>query len=169
MDHANLFETPGTYRLLRLEYALGAAAATAALVKNRRKVRLASAIALFAYPDAIGYLPGARAYRKSPDGRISKAYYVLYNAGHSVLTAAAVAALWARFVRPEAALLVIPAHLCADRALFGNFMKPFSVDFEPKPHPAYVAVRDALGKPAADPPLAPASSLRPAHGEREAA
>ena len=38
----------------------------------------------------------------------------------------------------EWALLVVPIHLCGDRALFGNFLKPFRVPFEPAPLPAFV-------------------------------
>ena len=147
MDQANLFETPTTNRLLRLEFGLGAAASAALMLANAKKLRWKSALALFAYPDLIGYVPGAIAYRRSRDGRIHKAYYVLYNTAHSFLTGAALAAVWARLVGREWALLVIPMHLAGDRALFGNFMKPFSVDFEPKAHPAYARVRHLLETP----------------------
>jgi hypothetical protein len=150
MDQANLFETPTTYGLLRAEYGLAAAGAGALLLAKRRNVRWARAAALFAYPDLIGYIPGAIAYRRSANGRIPRRYYVLYNTAHSFLTGAAVAALWSRFVKREWALLIILAHLASDRALFGNFMKPFSVDFEPKPHPEYERVRERLAVPAKD-------------------
>lgn len=150
MDQANLFETPATNRLLRLEFGLGAAASAGFLLANAKKIRWKSALALFVYPDLIGYIPGAIAYRRSRDGRIPKTYYLLYNTAHSFLSGAALAAAWARFVRREWALLVIPMHLAGDRALFGNFMKQFSVDFEPKPHPVYARVRDLLETPPAD-------------------
>lgn len=165
MDQANLFETPTTYRLLRAEFGLGAAAAAGLLVANRKKLRWKSAMALFVYPDLVGYLPGALAYRRSADRRISPAYYVLYNTAHSFLTGAAIAGLWVRKVRPEWALLVIPMHLAGDRSLFGNFMKQFSVDFEPAPHPVYAGVRDLLHKPAGESP-APAEL---AHGAESSA
>ena len=93
--------------------------------------------ALFVYIDVIGYLPGAIAFRRSADGQISKAYYVLYNAMHSLVSAAVVAGLWCLFVGPEWALLALPIHLFGDRALFGNFLKPFGVSFEPSTHPLY--------------------------------
>ena len=40
-------------------------------------------------------------------------------------------------IGPEWALLMLPIHLCGDRAIFGNFLKPFSVPFEPTPVPAF--------------------------------
>ena len=56
---------------------------------------------------------------------------------HSLLSATAVAAAWCLLVRPEWALLALPIHLCGDRAVFGNFLKPFGLSFEPVTHPAY--------------------------------
>src|SRR3954447_6542485 len=109
MDQANLFETPATAGLLRAEYALAAARAGALLVSQRRNVRGPRAAALFASPDLIGYIPGAVAYRRSRNGRIPRVYYVLYNTAHSFLTGAVVAALWAKYVRREWALVIIAA------------------------------------------------------------
>lgn len=148
MDPENLFATPTTYRFMRAEYLVGLGLALVLLAIHLNDVRILPAVLLFAYSDAIGYIPGAIAYRRSADKRISKAYYVAYNVGHSVLTAAVVAGLWALLVKPEWALLVIPVHLCGDRAIFGNFTKPFSVHFEPKAHPVYARVRDQLSRPA---------------------
>ena len=45
--------------------------------------------------------------------------------------------MWCLLVRPEWALLALPIHLCGDRAIFGNFLKPFGLSFEPVAHPAY--------------------------------
>lgn len=154
MDAQNLFETPATYRTLRLEFAVGLAVAVLLLIWHIQDVRVLPAILLFAYNDVFGYFPGAIAYRRSPDKRISKHYYVAYNVMHSFVTAAVVAGLWALLVKPEWAILIIAAHLCGDRALFGNFMKQFSVAFEPEPHPVWVEVapklqRAAPGYPAA--------------------
>jgi hypothetical protein len=137
MDSHNLFSTPTTYRLLRAEYLLGLIVAVVLAVAHLSDIRWAVFIGMFVYIDAIGYLPGAIAYRRAADRQISKVYYVLYNSMHSLLSAAAVAGLWCLFVRPEWALLALPIHLFGDRALFGNFLKPFGFKFEPVIHPAY--------------------------------
>src|SRR5437588_3776171 len=127
MDPANTFETRTTYRAMRAEYGIVGAASGYLLWRNRKRVRWPVAIALFAWSDTVGYIPGAIAYRRSEDKRISKLYYAAYNFAHSVVTASALAGLWARFVKPEWALLGIPFHIGVDRSVFGNFLKPFSV------------------------------------------
>ncbi len=148
MDPKNLFATPTTYWHLRAEFGLGMVTSALLLALHRKKVRILPAALLFAYADAVGYIPGAIAFRRHEGGRISRTYYRLYNIMHSGLTGAVVAALWARKVKPEWALLAIPLHLCGDRALFGNMAKPFSVAFEPHPHPVYERVRELLELPA---------------------
>lgn len=137
MDHANLFLTPATYRLLRLEYAaaLGTAVVLAAL--HLDEVRWPLFIALFAAIDLVGYIPGAIAWRRSGGQLQTSTFHVLYNTTHSLLTSAAFAGLWSVIVGPEWALLALPIHLCGDRALFGNFLKPLGLSFEPQAHPAY--------------------------------
>ena len=143
MDQHNLCQTPTTYRLLRLECLLGLLVAAGFLIAHLDEVRWWPAALLFVYIDVIGYLPGAVAYHFSRDKRISRTYYVLYNTTHSVITQSFVVAAWIWLVRPEWALLVVPIHLFGDRALFGNFIKSFTVSFEPEPHPAVqVALRD---------------------------
>jgi len=137
MDSHNLFLTRGTYRLIRAEYAAALVAAVVLAVLHLDAIRWPVFIGLFAYIDVIGYLPGALAYRRAPDRVISRGYYVLYNAMHSLLSAAAVAGLWCLLARPEWALLALAIHLCGDRAIFGNFLKPFGVTFEPTTHPRY--------------------------------
>jgi hypothetical protein len=137
VDSHNLFATKATYRLLRLEYAAALVSAAVLIIMHLDHVRWWAFAALFVYIDVIGYLPGAIAWRRSPDGRISRVYYVLYNTAHSLLSAAAVAAVWALVAGPEWALLALPLHLFGDRAIFGNFMKPFGLSFEPRVHPAY--------------------------------
>jgi hypothetical protein len=137
VDSHNLFATKTTYRLLRLEYAAALVSAAVLVIMHLDHVRWWAFAALFVYIDVIGYLPGAIAWRRSPDGRISRVYYVLYNTAHSLLSAAAVAAVWALVAGPEWALLALPLHLFGDRAIFGNFMKPFGLSFEPRVHPAY--------------------------------
>lgn len=138
MDAANRFETRTTALLIRLEYLIALGVCLVLMLAHLGEIRWLPAILLFAYIDVIGYLPGAIAYRRSRGGRISKVYYVLYNTMHSFATQAVVVGLWAWLVGWEWALLAIPVHLCGDRALFGNFLKPFSVRFEPKPDPAFV-------------------------------
>jgi hypothetical protein len=152
MDAANRFETRTTYRLIRLEYLVGLMIAVVLLVVHAGAVRWLPAVGLFVHIDLIGYLPGAIAYHRSASKRIGKIYYVLYNTMHSLVTQALVVGLWAWLIGWEWALLAVPIHLFGDRALFGNFLKPFAVRFEPVPHPAFVALENAVEPPAAVPP-----------------
>lgn len=144
MDQANPFESRTTYRLHRAEYLVLFAVVVALFVVHIDQVRWLPAVVLFVYIDLIGYIPGALAWRRSSTKRISKIYYVLYNTMHSLITQSAVIALWVVFVGWEWSLLAIPIHLFGDRALFGNFLKPFNLSFEPRPHPAYLKLRAAL-------------------------
>jgi hypothetical protein len=144
MDLANHFESKTTYRLLRAEYLVALAVSLYLFVAHIGEIRWVPAIALFLYIDLIGYIPGAVAYHRSGTRRISRGYYVAYNIMHSFVTQAAVALLWVWLVGPEWALLALPIHLCGDRALFGNFLKPFNVTFEPTVHPAYLRLRAEL-------------------------
>jgi hypothetical protein len=137
VDSHNLFLTPTTYRWVRAEYAVALAVSVVLLLVNLGDVRWWAFVVLFAYIDVIGYLPGAVAWRRSRDHEISRVYYALYNAMHSLVSASAVAGLWCLTLGPEWALLALPIHLCGDRALFGNFLKPFGLSFEPVTHPAY--------------------------------
>ncbi|MBP2706824.1 hypothetical protein JOL79_23745 [Microbispora sp. RL4-1S] len=137
MDQKNPFETPNTYRLHRSEYLVGFGISTALIVWHWHEIRWLPAIGLFLYIDLIGYIPGAIAFHRSKTKRISKVYYVLYNTMHSLITQTAVAGLWMWLIGPEWALLVIPFHLFGDRGLFGNFLKPFDLPFEPVAQPAY--------------------------------
>ncbi|MFG2776272.1 hypothetical protein ACGFY7_00250 [Streptomyces prunicolor] len=143
MDAENRFETRATFLLLRLEWLGGLAVCSALAVRHFSEIRWAVFIVLFVVIDAIGYLPGALAFRRSRGGRISRWYFVAYNTMHSLVTAGVVAGLWAVLVKPEWALLALPLHLLGDRALFGNSLKPFGVLFEPHPHPAYVDFKRA--------------------------
>lgn len=137
MDSHNLFLTRTTYRALRLEYLVALAVAVVLLAAHLHQVRWGEFAAFFVYIDVIGYLPGAIAWRRAKGYLTTRRYHVLYNATHSFVSAAAVGGAWALFVRPEWALLALPVHLCGDRALFGNFLKPFGLSFEPVTHPAY--------------------------------
>jgi|SRR5690349_8557795 len=144
MDAANRFETRTTYNLIRLEYGVGLAVSLVLFGLHFSDVRWLPAVGLFVYIDLIGYLPGAIAYHRSKTKRIPKVYYVLYNTMHSLATQAVVVGLWAWLIGWEWALLAIPIHLFGDRALFGNFLKPFAVDLEPVPHPAFRELEAAV-------------------------
>ena len=137
MDSHNLFLTRTTYRLLRAEYGAVLIAAVVLALIHLGQIRWPVFIGMFVYIDLVGYLPGAVAYRRAHDGDIWRGFYVLYNSMHSFLSAGLVAAAWCLLVRPEWALLALPIHLCGDRAIFGNFLKPFGLSFEPVTHPAY--------------------------------
>jgi hypothetical protein len=99
---------------------------------------------LFSYIDIIGYIPGAIAFRRSKDHQIPRYYYVMYNVMHSMVTQTLVALIWIWISGPEWALLVLPIHLFGDRSLFGNFLKPFAVQFEPHEDPAFARFRREL-------------------------
>jgi hypothetical protein len=144
MDVKNPFESPTTFRLHRAEYVVAWAVATVLIVVNFSDIRWIPAILLFVYIDVIGYLPGAIAFRRSPDGRISKNYYIAYNVMHSMITQGAVVAIWGFTIGWEWALLAIPFHIFGDRGIWGNFLKPFSLPFEPQPAPGYRRLIDEL-------------------------
>jgi hypothetical protein len=144
MDMLNPYETPKTYALHRAEYLFGFLVVTALMIVHIGDIRWLPAIGLFLYIDIIGYIPGAIAYRRSPDGHISKAYYVLYNTMHSLVTQGAVVGLWILLFGFEWALLAVPFHLFGDRGLFGNFLKPFSLPFEPVKQPFYDRLMESL-------------------------
>ncbi len=137
MDNRNLFETPTTYRLLRLEYFAGLMICLGLAVLHYQDIRWWAFSVLFLYIDLIGYIPGAIAYRFTEGQSLPKIFYILYNSMHSLLSALLVASLWAWFMGVEWSLLAIPIHLFGDRSIFGNFLKPLHVSFEPVPHPEY--------------------------------
>lgn len=144
MDARNRFESKTTYRLTRLEYLVGLGFALYLLLRHFSQVNWLLFAVLFAYIDLIGYIPGAIAFHRSRTKRIPKIYYVLYNIMHSMATQSAVAIVLAIAIRPEWALLALPIHLCGDRAIFGNFLKPFRVSFEPVAHPAFTRMEAEL-------------------------
>jgi hypothetical protein len=150
MDAKNRFETRATFLLLRMEWLGGLVVCAVLAVRNFSEIRWGVFIALFVVIDAVGYLPGALAFRRSRGGRISRWYFVTYNTMHSLVTGGVVAGLWAVLVKPEWALLALPLHLLGDRALFGNSLKPFGVRFEPDPHPAYVEFERAYSHSAGE-------------------
>lgn len=132
-----MFATRTTYRLMRLEYGVGLIVVLVLFFGHITEVRWLPAVVLFSYIDLIGYIPGAIAFHRSKDQQISKVYYLLYNFMHSMVTQTLVALIWIWVFRAEWALLVLPIHLFGDRSLFGNFLKPFAVPFEPHEDPAF--------------------------------
>ena len=145
MDAHNRFLTPATYRAWRLEHLAGLVACVALLVVHLGDIRWWAFALLFAAIDVIGYLPGASAFRRG-DGRVPPLCYVLYNVTHNFLTQGVIAGAWCIVAGPEWALLAIPIHLLGDRALFGNFLKPLSISFEPRPTPSFDAFQRELDR-----------------------
>lgn len=132
-------DTQTTRRLIRLEYLVGLGACMVLFAVHIGEVRWLPAVVLFVGIDLIGYLPGAIAHHRSATKQIPRTYHVLYNVTHSLATHAVLIGLWVWLAGWEWALLAIPIHLFGDRALFGNFLKPFNRPFEPvraEPAPA---------------------------------
>jgi hypothetical protein len=144
MDLANPFETPSTYKLHRAEYLVGLVAALVLFILHIGQIHWIAAVVLFVYIDLIGYIPGAIAYRRSPDHRIPKGFYIAYNTMHSMITQGLVAMVYMLVAGPDWTLLVLPLHLFADRGVFGNFLKPFSLGFEPEPNEIWNQVKERL-------------------------
>jgi hypothetical protein len=126
--------------LTRAEYLALMAVSGLLMLLHVRDVSWLRAAIAFAAIDLIGYLPGARAFRRAGGQPISPLYHHLYNVTHNFLTAALAAAIWAlaggRF---EWAMLALPLHLAGDRGIFGNGFKPVAFPFEG--HPPVEAVR----------------------------
>jgi hypothetical protein len=150
MDKINRFATKTTFGLLRAEYFVGMIASGALLLWHINEVRWIPAIILFGYIDLVGYIPSVIASTRKREP-LPKYYYVLYNAMHSFLTQSVVVGLWVYFIGLEWALLVIPLHLCGDRALFGNFIKQFSTPFEPKALSEFVEFEQKVSRRAQRP------------------
>ncbi|MFE0046399.1 hypothetical protein [Streptomyces albireticuli] len=159
MDALNHFETRNTFLLSRLEWLAGFAVAVTLTVMHWGEIRWPVFIGLFVVIDAVGYIPGAVAFRRSRTGDISRNYYIAYNVMHSLLTGGAVVGLWAWLVRPEWALLAVPVHLLGDRGIFGNSLKPFRISFEPKKDRLFEEFETACSLPASH---AAASATAPA-------
>ncbi|MFF0630161.1 hypothetical protein [Streptomyces sp. NPDC004296] len=153
MDAANHFETPTTYRLIRLEYLVGLGVAFYFFFIHLGDINWWVFATLFVYIDLIGYIPGAIAYHRSKTKRVSKTYYVLYNTMHSLATQTVVALAIILADGPQWALLALPIHLFGDRSLFGNFLKPFGLSFEPVAHQGFAELQRKVAGPA---PASPA-------------
>ena len=126
--------------LTRAEYLALMAASGLLMLLHAGDVNWLRAAIAFAAIDLIGYIPGARAFRRAGKQPISPIYHHLYNVTHNFLTAAVVTTLWALAAgRLEWAMLALPLHLAGDRGIFGNGFKPTRFPFEH--HPAVEAVR----------------------------
>jgi hypothetical protein len=147
MDPCNRFESRATFLIIRLEYFAALAVCVVLAAIHYDEIRWPYFIAFFAYIDLIGYIPGAIAYRHRKTGAIPRLYYTLYNLMHNFLLNGVVAGLWCLIHGPEWALLAIPIHLCGDRSLFGNSLKPWGISFEPNAHPAFVRFEREFGEP----------------------
>lgn len=137
MDHVNYFDTKTTYWIMRAEYLVGFVACVVLMLIHISALSWWAAIVLFFSIDVIGYYPGAIAYKRADGGEIHKGYYVIYNTMHNWAAAAAIYGLWWLMFGNEWAMMAIPLHICADRGVLGNTLRPFSVSFEPKPLPAF--------------------------------
>jgi len=137
VDAKNRFETRTTFLLARLEWLAMLGVSVGLAAAHLTQIRWPVFLLFFVGIDLIGYLPGAIAFRRARNGRIASGYYVAYNVMHSLVTGAALVAVWAWLVGPEWALLAVPIHLFGDRALFGNSLKPFGISFEPATHTAF--------------------------------
>lgn len=137
MDACNTFETPQTARLVRLEWGALLVVCAIMFLANMSAVNWPVFAALFIVIDAIGYLPGMIAHRRSATGAVARVYYVLYNMMHCLATWAVLLGGAVILFGWQWAMLAVPLHLLGDRALFGNSLKPFGVSFEPQTHPAF--------------------------------
>jgi hypothetical protein len=149
VDPVNRYCTKRTYWALRSEYFFGLVVSIALFAMHVPDgIDWVAAVLLFAYPDTIGYLPGAIAYRRAKDHRVPLWYARTYNVLHSPWTAGAVGGLYALIHGPDWALMAIPIHLFGDRSIFGNIYKMPQVHFEPDvPHPAWATVMEDVERP----------------------
>lgn len=153
MDKHNLFFTPATYRLARLDWAIVMAVLIALLVIHWREVDWWSFTIAFLASDLIGTFPGMYVYylrRKGDRRSIPAIFHILYNVGHS-FAAVAIATLAWYLVAGEWqwAMLAMPIHLAGDRSVFGNIYKPLGTAFEPVAHEAFLQFQNqyrAAGK-----------------------
>jgi len=141
MDSHNTFETKPTATLWRIEWGGLLILSAVLAILHWGQIDWAVFLFLFVVIDAVGYIPGAVAFRRSRTHRISKVYYVLYNTMHSLTTWTVILSGWLLWSGWQWAFLAVPLHLLGDRALFGNSLKPFGVSFEPQTHPAFAEFR----------------------------
>lgn len=133
MDIKNRHHTDSTFLLMRLEYVLLMTVCAVLALMHWQEMHWVRFVIAFVALDAIGYIPGAIAYRRVGGGRIPGIYHHLYNITHSYLAAAVLVGAWALVIGGfEWAMLAFPIHLSGDRGLFGNVYKPIELTFEPE-------------------------------------
>jgi phosphatidylglycerol lysyltransferase len=146
MDNLNRFHTRMTYWIVRGENIALLLILSGLLLWRAGEVHWWRFLAAFWIIDFVGYIPGAIAYRCSKTKEISRWYYNTYNIAHTYLVTGTGVALWAYAIGGfEWAMLGVPIHLCVDRGVFGNTLKPVELSFEPRRHPDEVVLR-ALGQ-----------------------
>jgi hypothetical protein len=117
--------------LTRAEYLALMIGIALVVLWHAREVSWVRFVVAFALIDLVGYLPGARAYRRAAGRPIARIYHHLYNVTHNFLSMAAVVAAWAVIGAGfEWAMLALPLHLAGDRGIFGNGWKPAHRPFE---------------------------------------
>jgi hypothetical protein len=146
MDHHNLFLTRRTYNLLRLDHLVVALILVAVVAAHWQEVNWWRFVAAFLLPDLIGTIPGMYwfyARRTGERRRIPALFHWLYNAAHSITTAALIVGVWYLLTGAwEWAMLSLPIHLLGDRSVFGNIYKPLGCSFEPAPHEGFTRFLD---------------------------
>lgn len=162
MDACNTFETPQTAKLARLEWGGLLAVSAVAFLTHLGEIDWLVFVGLFVVIDAVGYVPGAIAYRRSRDHSLPKVYYVLYNTMHCLFTWTVILGVATLVVGWQWSMLAVPLHLLGDRTLFGNSLKSYGVSFEPQTHPAFA---DFLRRYATTPvPWRPVAPVAPVAG-----
>jgi hypothetical protein len=141
MDTRNYFFTRATALHARAEYGAGLVACLAFIFYHWSSVNVWLGLLLFAYIDLVGTVPSLVAAHRSPTGRISRSYYVVYDVTHSMITQGAFIAVFCALFGWQWSLLAIPVHLFLDRSVFNNYPKPFGVSFDPVEHPAFAEFR----------------------------
>src|SRR4051794_3004378 len=146
MDNLNRFHTRTTFWIVRAENIALLLILSGLVVWRAGEVHWWRAATAFFIIDLVGYLPGALVHRRSKDGSISHWYHNLYNIAHTYLVTGTGVAIWAYFTGGlEWAMLAVPIHLCIDRGVFGNTLKPVELSFEPHQHSDEIVLR-ALGR-----------------------
>jgi hypothetical protein len=156
MDNLNRFHTRTTFWIVRAEQIALLLVLSGLVIWHAGEVHWWRALVAFSIIDIVGYIPGALVYRRSKDGQISRWFYNAYNIAHTYLVTGTGVALWAYATGGfEWAMLAVPIHLCIDRGVFGNTLKPVELSFEPRHH-SDETVLQALGQSGMSNPEAPA-------------